>query len=52
MTETNMIISMELSKTYGRGSKQIEALQGADLRVNQGDIFGLVVPDGADKTTP
>jgi ABC-type uncharacterized transport system ATPase subunit len=51
MTETNMIISKELTKIYGRGSKQIEAVRSTDLQVRQGEIFGLVGPDGAGKTT-
>jgi ABC-2 type transport system ATP-binding protein len=46
-----MIISKELTKTYGRGSKQIEAVRGTSLQVHRGEIFGLVGPDGAGKTT-
>ena len=36
-----------LIKRYGK----IEALQGVDLRVQQGAVFGLVGPNGAGKTT-
>ncbi len=36
-----------LAKRYGK----IEALRGADLRVSEGTVFGLVGPNGAGKTT-
>ena len=36
-----------LSKTFG----EIEAVAGLDLAVARGEIFGLVGPDGAGKTT-
>ncbi|MFV1858523.1 MAG: ATP-binding cassette domain-containing protein, partial [Anaerolineales bacterium] len=38
-------------KTYGRGKKSLEAVRGLDLAVRRGEIFGLVGPDGAGKTT-
>jgi ABC-2 type transport system ATP-binding protein len=36
-----------------RGSKGpfIEALKGVDLRINEGEIFGILGPNGAGKTT-
>ena len=36
-----------LVKRYG----QVEALRGVDLDVRQGEIFGLIGPDGAGKTS-
>jgi ABC-2 type transport system ATP-binding protein len=36
-----------LQKTYGR----LEAVRGIDLTVDQGEIFGLIGPDGAGKTS-
>jgi ABC-2 type transport system ATP-binding protein len=36
-----------LRKSYGR----IEAVRGIDLEVNAGEIFGLIGPDGAGKTS-
>jgi len=36
-----------LVKRYG----QVEALRGVDLDVGQGEIFGLIGPDGAGKTS-
>src|SRR5881394_1783895 len=37
----------KLRKSYGR----IEAVRGIDLEVNAGEIFGLIGPDGAGKTS-
>lgn len=49
---TDIVISTkELAKNYGRGAKQVEAVRGINLDVHQGQIFGLVGPDGAGKTT-
>ncbi len=40
-----------LTKTYGRGKASVEAVRSVDLQVQRGQIFGLVGPDGAGKTT-
>jgi len=39
-----------LTKSYGSGSKAVEALKGIDLRIGSG-MFGLLGPNGAGKTT-
>ena len=36
-----------ISKKYG----EVEALRDISLSVNEGEIFGLIGPDGAGKTT-
>src|SRR5713226_5573540 len=36
-----------LKKNYGR----VEAVRGIDLTVDHGEIFGLIGPDGAGKTS-
>lgn len=43
-----VIRTHQLEKTYKRGT---HALSGLDLRVNTGEVFGLIGPDGAGKTT-
>lgn len=42
-----MIRSQDLSKAFGK----VQALSGLSLRVDKNEIFGLVGPDGAGKTT-
>ena len=43
----NIIKTDNLSKSYGT----VRAIENISLRVNQGEIFGLIGPDGAGKTT-
>ncbi|MCC6753115.1 MAG: ABC transporter ATP-binding protein [Saprospiraceae bacterium] len=45
------IIARSLSKTYRSGKSQTHALKGIDLDIQEGELFGLVGPDGAGKTT-
>ena len=45
----SIIRLQQLSKSYDRG--RVEALQAIDLEVQEGEIFGLVGPDGAGKST-
>ena len=42
-----MIRTQDLKKTYG----SLNALQGINLSVEKGDIFGFIGPNGAGKTT-
>lgn len=42
-----MIRSQDLAKTFGK----VQALSGLSLQVEKNEIFGLVGPDGAGKTT-
>jgi ABC-2 type transport system ATP-binding protein len=46
-----IITARGLARAYGRGAKRVEAVRGIDLQVRRGEIFGLVGPDGAGKTT-
>ncbi len=41
------LVATGLQKSYGRA----QALAGADLRVEQGELFGLLGPNGAGKST-
>ena len=47
------IEALDLSKVYASrfGSRRITALDGIDLRVEEGQVFGLLGPNGAGKTT-
>ena len=46
--ESSFAIQLKgLKKSYGK----IQALQGIDLEVNTGEIFGFLGPNGAGKTT-
>lgn len=45
------IIARTLSKTYRSGKSETHALRGIDLDIPAGELFGLVGPDGAGKTT-
>src|SRR5258708_4956496 len=40
-----------LSKRYGTKGQTTEAVRGIDLAVARGEIFGLIGPDGAGKTS-
>ncbi len=40
-----------LVKRYGTGDKQVTALDGLDLSVQEGTVVGLLGPNGAGKTT-
>src|SRR5438105_11845317 len=45
------IRSENLSKTYRGGWRRTEALQGLNLEVQAGEVFGFLGPNGAGKTT-
>ncbi|MGA9533255.1 MAG: ABC transporter ATP-binding protein [Anaerolineales bacterium] len=40
-----------VSKTFGRGPDQVEALRRIDLEVERGQVFGFLGPNGAGKST-
>ena len=40
-----------LVKTYSSRSEEIEAVRGVDLRVDAGEVFGFLGPNGACKST-
>ena len=48
---TEVIRAAGLVKRYGTGAKQVTALDGLDLAVEEGTIMGLLGPNGAGKTT-
>jgi ABC-2 type transport system ATP-binding protein len=46
-----MIETSDLRRTFKTRGGAIEAVQGVDLRVGAGEIFGFLGPNGAGKTT-
>src|ERR1700722_1466685 len=44
---TNAIVAEALTKRFG----PVTAVAGIDLQVKEGTVFGLLGPNGADKTT-
>jgi ABC-type multidrug transport system ATPase subunit len=49
---TNYAITAEnLVKRYAKGKEKIHAVNGLSFQVNQGEVFGLIGPDGAGKTS-
>jgi ABC-2 type transport system ATP-binding protein len=50
--ETQYAIEVrDLTKTFGKGEKKVEAVRGVSLQVRKGEIFGFLGPNGAGKTT-
>ena len=45
------IIVSNLTKSYGRKNEKVLAVDDVSFEVNPGEIFGLIGPDGAGKTT-
>lgn len=45
------IVAHNLSKRYKAGKETIEAVRGVSLLVERGEIFGIIGPDGAGKTS-
>jgi ABC-2 type transport system ATP-binding protein len=46
-TSEAMIVARGLTRTFGR----VQALRGIDLEIARGEMFGLIGPDGAGKST-
>ena len=54
MTDTLAVEARAIEKTYRLGfgaRKTVRALQGLDLKIPPGEIFGLIGPNGAGKST-
>lgn len=51
MNPEAVIEARSLCRTYGRWRKKIEAVRKVSFQVKEGEIFGLIGPDGAGKTS-
>ena len=51
MREAPAIELRALRKTYKKGRETVRAVDGLDLAVERGEVFGLLGPNGAGKTT-
>ncbi|ROI09921.1 ABC transporter ATP-binding protein [Chryseobacterium sp. H3056] len=47
----NSLTVENLTKTYGKGKEKVLAVDDVSFEVNSGEIFGLIGPDGAGKTS-
>jgi ABC-2 type transport system ATP-binding protein len=45
------IVAVGLERTFGSGERAIRAVDGVDLSVEPGEIFGFLGPNGAGKST-
>lgn len=51
MPESPIITINQLSKHFGHGKQVISAVNELTLSINRAEVFGIVGPDGAGKTT-
>ncbi|NIS80548.1 MAG: ATP-binding cassette domain-containing protein [Anaerolineales bacterium] len=50
--QPNVAIRFEnLSKTFGRGPKRVQAVKNRNLRIEGKQVYGFLGPNGAGKTT-
>jgi ABC-2 type transport system ATP-binding protein len=45
------VIANNLTKHYGKKKDIVHALKGVSFEVEQGELFGIIGPDGAGKTS-
>ncbi|OGR04477.1 MAG: ABC transporter [Deltaproteobacteria bacterium RIFOXYA12_FULL_61_11] len=50
MSEPAILIE-NLTKRYGSGPTAVDALKGVDMRIERGEVVGLIGPSGSGKTT-
>ena len=49
MTEQEAIRLENLSKAFGQGERQVQAVSHLDLTVDAGQVYGFLGPNGAGK---
>ena len=47
----DVIVTKNLSKTYGRGNLQVKALRETDITIKKGDYIAIIGPSGSGKST-
>ncbi|MBB6214361.1 putative ABC transport system ATP-binding protein [Anaerosolibacter carboniphilus] len=47
----DILKTIELSKTYGKGETQVEALKNVDIAIGEGEFVAVVGPSGSGKST-
>jgi len=47
----NSVVADNLVKVYGKKKETVQALRGISLTVTKGELFGIIGPDGAGKTS-
>lgn len=51
MTEIPVITTTGLTKVYRSGDREVTALDGVDLHVREGEVYGVIGQSGAGKST-
>ena len=47
----NIVVAQDLTKIYGRGHTQVEALKKINLNIKRGEFIAILGPSGSGKTT-
>jgi D-methionine transport system ATP-binding protein len=51
VTETHVITTTDLTKVYRSRGREVTALDGVDLHVREGEVFGVIGQSGAGKSS-